>query len=130
MATSSIGSTKYNTYKNSTTKIIHKYIKQHNQILSSNYLRGKTYFEILLKKFFQEWCIACAFYTIRSNVIDTLLLRFHVLKIFIQTDHHILTLGREKSKQWSNTLMIFTIFNATQFQMLSKIFEELFIILQ
>jgi hypothetical protein len=39
-------------------------------------------------------------------------------------------LGRDKSKQWSKTLVVFTVFDATQFQVFAKILPEPVIILQ
>ena len=88
------------------------------------------YFKILLKKSLQERCIPSTAHAVSSNVIDILLLRFHVLNILIQTNHIILTLGREEPKQWCKTLVVFTIFHASQFQMFSKILPKCLIILQ
>lgn len=89
-----------------------------------------TYFKVLLKKSLQEGCVLSTCHTVSSHIIDILLFRFHVFNILVQADQLIHTLGREKSKQWSNTLVIFTIFNATQFQVLAKVFPKPVIILQ
>ena len=107
-----------------------KHEKYRRYIFWFSQRKKEMYFKILLKKSLKERCIPSTAHAVSSNVIDILLLRFHVLNILIQANHLILTLGREEPKQWCKTLMIFTIFYASQLQMFSKILPECLIILQ
>lgn len=106
-----------------------KPMAKHNCI-NNIYEKSSTYFKILFTKFLQEGCVLSTCHTVSNNVIDILLFRFHILNIFVQADKFILTLGREKSKQWSKPLVVFTVFNATQFQVFAEVLPELVIVLE
>lgn len=92
--------------------------------------KAVTYFKIFFSKSLQERCVLSTCHTVSSYVIDILLFRFHVLNILVQAYQLILTLGREKSKQWTQTLVVFTVFNATQFHVFAEVLPEFIIILE
>lgn len=88
-----------------------------------------TYLYPFLNQFLQERSSLGTLQAICCQVINGLLVLTHVLNIIIEAYQLFFTLGREKSQQWGNALVVSGVFDTSQLQKFTKILPEFFVIL-